>query len=49
MGALLPVEQYYRYWELDSSSTPSPPSSEHDGTYPESYTTLEREAFKEST
>ena len=25
MGALLPVEQYYRYWELDSSSTPSPP------------------------
>ena len=25
MGALLPVEQYYRYWELDSSSKPSPP------------------------
>src|SRR5215207_603407 len=25
MGPLLPVEQYCRYWELDSSSTPSPP------------------------
>src|SRR5215204_338857 len=25
MGTLLPVEQYYRYWELDSSSTPTPP------------------------
>src|SRR5215213_4005314 len=46
MGAPLPVEQYYRYWELDSSSKPSPPSSEHDGTYPESNTTLKREAFR---
>src|SRR5215213_232050 len=25
MGTLLPVEPYYRYWELDSSSTPTPP------------------------